>query len=236
MNPLDDLISKLDDSVYVADLFLLLHLDELDQPTATNTENVRLEVPECIDILMMKDSKDSDAVLKAMIMWARPDLRCSNEPPIDMIIDDIRANYAALRQYKFLQPIEDESDKEVISALARVLSGPRKRVGPIARMKNTIRKAVTTILSHSKRTGTAILMRGRQLAEFLRDRLVSLEMPSKADQVVKKKAAFTARLFAFKGGQATKFFVGLALGIGGLFPGAPAIINVAGLALALVDP
>lgn len=236
MNPIDDLIRKLDASTYVADLFLLLHLDELEQPTATNTEDVRLFVPACIDQLLTVSSDNSDAVLKAMLVWARPDLLPSNEEGIRQIIDDIRATYAALRHYQYLQPIADEVDSDVASALRRLLAASRGRTGPAAFMKGTVQQAVTTILSYSKRTSTAILMRGRQLAEFLRDWIVSLELPSRADQVVKKKATFAARLLAFKGGLATKFFVGLALSIGGLFPDAPPIVNVAGVALAFADP
>ena len=235
-NPIDDLIRKLDDSNYVADLFLLLHLDELDEPTATNTDALRLHVPKCVDDLMAEDSDASDDVLKALILWARPDLRCANGLLVDMIVDDIRSKYAALRRFQYVQPVADEADPQVTLALARLLTGPRKKAGPIARTKDTIRRAVTTVLSYSKRTGTAILMRGRQLAELLRDWLVSLELPSRVDQIVGKKVAFTKRLHAFKGGQATKFFVGLALSIGGLFAGAPPIINMAGVALALVDP
>ena len=103
-------------------------------------------------------------------------------------------------------------------------------------MKERVRRAVTTIVSYSKRTGTAILMRGRQLAEFLRDRIVSLELPSRLDEIVTKKAAFAGRVIAFKGGKAVKFFVALALGIGGLFPDAPSWVNPAGVALAFFDP
>src|SRR5262249_48416427 len=111
-HPVDDLISKLDDSHYVADLFLLLHLAELDEATAKNTE-VRLYVPESVDDLLMEDSDSSDDVLKALLLWARRELRCSGDPSVDMMIDDIRSKYAALRRFKFVETIPDEAAPEV---------------------------------------------------------------------------------------------------------------------------
>lgn len=233
---IDLLLAKLDDSDFVADLFLVLHLDEIEQPTTSNTDGLLLRVPQCIDDLLSRESDGSAEVLKALITWARPETRTFSDPALETIADSIRSRYAALKQYGYLQSITDESDPEIAAALARALPAAKQQTGVVQRMKETVRKSITTVLSFSKRTGMAILMRGRELTEFVRDWFISLELPAKADRVIKKKAAFTSRVFAFKGGQATKFFVGIALGVAGLFVGAPAIVNISGLALAVVDP
>jgi hypothetical protein len=235
--PYDELIRKLSDNEYLADIFHVLHFDEVPTPVAPSfpQDHARLLVPQSLDALLMGETDGSDEVLAALIAWARPDVRSFSQPAMANLVNAIRGRYAALRQYAYVQPIADEDDHEIRDILARLLPQFPAQRGTVERMKDIVRRSVTTVLSHSKRTGTAILMRGRELAKFLRDRVGQLELPAKADAVVKKKTDLTSRLYAFQGGQAVRFFVGLGFAVAGLVSSGP-VAAVGGLLLAFVDP
>jgi hypothetical protein len=236
-NAIDVLLGKLDESEYLADLFLVLHLDDIEQPIAS-TERLQLQVPQCLDDLFVRDSEGADKILEALMIWARPEIRAFSESALAIVVDEIRSRYSAFKQNKFLQTIPDESNGEIAAVLAQVVPAAteqKEQEGIIQRMKKIVRMYLTTVFTRSKRTGRAILMRGRELAELVRDWVISLELPSKVDQLVNKKAAFASRLFAFKGGHATRFCIGVLLEVVGLLSGAPAI-NIGGVAFAFVDP
>ena|SRR5215510_5980535 len=233
------LLELLDNKEYLADLFHILHFEEVEVPRAPGATPI-LQVPVSIDRLFMKWNKESEELLAALVIWARPDTASLNPVAMTQLVSTIRSRYLALRELRIVRPIADEADPEILALIRQLLPDAGPRGSLLDRMTQTVRTSVTTILSVSKRTGQGILTRGRDLSRFLRDKVIQLELPRKADDVVQKKQKFTSRVFAFKGGRATKFFVGVAFGVAGILvpPAAPAAvpIAVAGLTFAFVDP
>jgi hypothetical protein len=233
--PLDKLFSKLDEKEYLADIFHILHFDELDSPTATAGDHFRLLVPKSLDDLFVNWSTESEQVVAALVTWARPETRKLSPTALTLLVDTIRSRYLLLRQFQYLSAIPDEDDAEIRELMNQLLPSAPAQAGILARMKDTVRKSVGTVLSQSKKAGKAIFMYGRDLARFVGDRITQAELPAKADAMVKKKAEMTGRLYAFKGGHATKVFIGIALSTAGLFTANP-LVGGAGLVLAFVDP
>jgi hypothetical protein len=234
-----ELLELLDDKEYLADLFHILHFEEVEVPRPPAATPI-LRVPVSIDKLFTKWNKESEELLTALVIWARPETASFNPSAMTQLVSTIRSRYLALRELSLVRPIDDEADPEILALIRQLLPDAAPRGSLLDRMTQTVRTSVTTILSVSKRTGKGILTRGRKLSRFLRDKVIQLELPRKADDVVQKKQEFTARVFAFKGGRATKFFVGVAFGVAGILvsPAAPAAVPVAvaGLAFAFVDP
>jgi hypothetical protein len=143
----------------------------------------------------------------------------------------IREAFNRLLEAETLVTIPDEQaeDPRLRSALTLITEG-----GDEARATGrTIRRHLTTILAHSRRTGTAILASGRGLISRVTRAIAALELPHRADRMVERKQAFTARLISRPGWRAGKFVVGALIAAGGL---ANPAIGAAGLVLYFVDP
>ena len=94
---------------------------------------------------------------------------------------------------------------------------------------------ISKIIEFSRKSGVAVLSKTRRLANLLRERIVTLELPQKFDDVVMKKQEITKQLFNFQGGRATKFFVGVILSVVGfVHPVGP--VGPVGLVFAFMDP
>lgn len=89
------------------------------------------------------------------------------------------------------------------------------------------------ILEFSKRTGKTILSKTRRLANLLREKIISLELPKRSDIAITAKSELINKIFDFQGGRATKFFIAIALSGGGFIH--PAIGGI-GLIFTFFDP
>jgi hypothetical protein len=105
---------------------------------------------------------------------------------------------------------------------------------------NFLGDCIAKILEFSKRTGRIILSKSRKLANLLREKIISLElprrfaeMPNHFDNGLRIKSELLNRMFEFRGGRTTKFFVAACLGVGGL---ANSAIGVIGVAFIFIDP
>lgn len=98
---------------------------------------------------------------------------------------------------------------------------------------NFLGDCIAKIMEFSKRTGRLVLSKSRRLANLLREKIISLELPKSLDNIIQGKAELLNRMFDFQGGRATKFFIGVSLGIGGFIH--PAIGGI-GVVFAFVDP
>jgi hypothetical protein len=98
---------------------------------------------------------------------------------------------------------------------------------------NFLGDCIAKIMEFSKRTGRLVLSKSRRLANLLREKIISLELPKRFDNVIQAKSELLNRMFDFQGGRATKFFIGVSLGIGGFIH--PAIGGI-GVAFAFMDP
>jgi hypothetical protein len=222
-----------EDRELLADLFHLLHLDESGHPQTHSAEAPVLLVPACIDELLIGSKVGSEEILVELIRWARPREASLDPHALARIAKEIRARYASFRRLEQFRVIPDEDSPELRRLLLDVLPDHALPKGLSARAGATVRRYFTTVLGYSQRTGKAILTRGRNFVRFVRDKVTEIEFPAKADDMVAKKARFGARLFPFKGGKATKWFIVVALGAASF--SSPAAGGVA-LALAFTDP
>ncbi len=107
-------------------------------------------------------------------------------------------------------------------------------------MINFLGDCIAKIMEFSKITGKMILSKSRKLANLLREKIISLELPKHLaetpnhfDNGLKIKSELLNKMFDFKGGRTTKFFVAVCLGIGGFIH--PAIGGI-GVAFIFIDP
>lgn len=107
-------------------------------------------------------------------------------------------------------------------------------------MINFLGDCIAKIMEFSKKSGKMILSKSRKLANLLREKIISLElpkhlaeMPNHFDNGLKMKSELLNKMFDFKGGKTTKFFLAVCLGIGGFIH--PAIGGI-GVAFVFIDP
>jgi hypothetical protein len=105
---------------------------------------------------------------------------------------------------------------------------------------NFLGDCIAKIMEFSKQTGKLILSKSRKLANLLREKIISLElpkhlaeMPNHMDNGLRVKSELLNRIFDFQGGRTTKFFVAVCLGVGGFIH--PAIGGI-GVAFIFIDP
>jgi len=92
----------------------------------------------------------------------------------------------------------------------------------------------------SKRTGKIILSKSKKLADLLSAKIFSLElpkhlaeMPNHMDNGLRVKSELLNKMFEFRGGRTTKFFVGVCLGVGGFIN---PVVGGIGIAFIFIDP
>lgn len=232
--------AALDKQEYIAELSFILHLDEVE----VSGDLPVLRVPECIDELFTSQVEDSEALLRALVVLWREDLSEADAERVSGLVEAIRRNYLLLRERQLVRPIADEADEEIRELMFRLIPEPEEQSYDgrmtlqgnfLRRVAGRVRKSMTTALTVSKKTGTAILTRGRRTLDVLSERIPILELPSKSDALLEKKANFSARLLPYKGVRSAKFYVGLALGIAG-FSTTMWPVGVGGLMLIAMDP
>ncbi len=128
--------------------------------------------------------------------------------------------------------VEDIEDKEEYESILSMFGKHTFYVSMSPKM-NLLGDVLAKIIGFSKKSGVAVLSKTRRLANLLREKIVTLELPQKFDDFVMKKQEITKHLFRFQGGRATKFFVGVILSAGGFVHPA---IDVPGLVFAFMDP
>ncbi len=100
-------------------------------------------------------------------------------------------------------------------------------------LTNMLGDCIGKMIEFSKRTGMFIFSKTRKLALLIREKILSLEIPKRADKIIQEKQNYTQRLFNFQGGRATKFFIGTAIAIGGV---ANPVVSLSGVLFAFIDP
>ena len=127
---------------------------------------------------------------------------------------------------------EDIEDKEEYE---RILSMFNKHTFYVSMspIMNILGDIIAKIIGFSRKTGVAILSKTRRLSNLLRERIVTLELPKKFDDIILKKQEITGKFFRFHGGRATKFFIGIILSAGSTFH---PTISVPSIVFVLMDP
>jgi hypothetical protein len=242
-----DPFSALNDAVggteFLADLFLILYFDETTKPT---DETPVLHVPQSLHQLLINQSEDSQQLLAGLIYYAREDAKTLTGDELLKLVATLREKYLLFLEREKVRPIADEADSQIRQVVMQLIPEVESeglegrvtlRANFLTKMRNTVRKSITTTLSVSKRTGMGILMRGHDFSRLIRDRITQLELPAKHNQFFEKKTQLTSRLFSFKGGKAVKFYVGVGVALGGLVATSLAMpLGIGGLALCFVDP
>lgn len=216
-----DPFSALSDAVggteFLADLFLLLHFDETTKPT---DEIPVLHLPQSLHQLLIDQSEDSQQLLAGLVYYAREDAKTLTGGEPLKLVATIREKYLLFLERKKVRPIADEADSQntqvVMQLIPKVESEGLEgrvtlRANFLTRMRNTVRKSITTTLSVSKRTGMGILMRGRNFSRLIRDRITQLELPAKHNQFFDKKTQLTSLLFSFRGARRSNSMLELGL-------------------------
>ena len=105
---------------------------------------------------------------------------------------------------------------------------------------NFLGDCIAKIMEFSKRTGKTILSKSRKLSKLLREKIFLIELPkhlaelpNHIDNGLRLKSEMLNRMFEFRGGRTTKFFVAVCLGVGGFIH--PAIGGI-GVAFIFIDP
>ena len=223
----------------------LLDPSLLDMLPAVRDETpLVLLVPKTLDALLSApESTERDSLIVQLVRSSRAGpriLTLSVQAGRYLAPAAIPPAYARLKLRGALRVIPDEEARsELRHALAGVVRERRQdlsvEIGDLRLTRaSVIRRHVDTILEHSHRTGTAILMCGRQLVAKLAGRVATLELPGRLDRLVDTKQQTLGRLFHFPGGRALRFFVGVVISAAG-FSNNP-VIGVAGLLFTFVDP
>jgi len=185
MDPFTRLSEVLEHNEYLADLFLILHFDELGEARG---EQPVLHVPASIDQLFTHEPSEANELLAKLVSLVREDARTLEANQLTALVARIRSNYLQYRGREMVRPIADEADEEIFELMHQLIPEPSgvDHLGRLTlegsllkKVAGTIRKSVTTTLSVSKRTGMGILMRGRDFSKLIRDRVAQLELPSR---------------------------------------------------------
>jgi len=98
---------------------------------------------------------------------------------------------------------------------------------------NFLGDCIAKIMEFSKKTGKIILSKSRKLANLLKEKITSLELPKHLDNLVQTKSLLINKMFDFQGGRSTKFFIGITLGVGGFIH---PVIGGIGVVFTFMDP
>lgn len=105
---------------------------------------------------------------------------------------------------------------------------------------NFLGDCIAKIMEFSKRTGKLILSKSRKLANLLKEKIASLELPKRLaempnhfDNVLRIKSELLNRMFDFRGGRTTKFFVAVCLSVGGFIH---PVVGGIGVVFVFIDP
>lgn len=126
----------------------------------------------------------------------------------------------------------DMIDQEIEEALSDSFADDGYNIS-LSPKRNFVRDYFSRALSYSKKTGAIIIETTKNKFVALGEYIVSLQLPNKADAFVKDKQKFISRVFSFRGGKWTKWFIGASISVGGL---AYPPLGVLGVGIAFADP
>ncbi len=231
-HPFNRLISLLNEQKYLSDIFYLLHVGDVDLASVNGNTPVLL-VPKSLHELFA--SSKYDELLLELLQWARPSMRENSPQELNRALERIHHRYVELLKRGRIEPIDDESDPEVATAIQEALDSHRRSLSKEA--LDRLHRGLTTILTASKRQAKALLMRGRGMVRLLRDHVIELELPSKIDAATGRKAELARRLIPLKTCGSAKWLISIAVGAAALaFPPFGMAGGAAGIALLLTDP
>lgn len=160
-----------------------------------------------------------------------------NTPELDEIdnstVDRIIIAFDEFQKNDRLVVITDEiNDEEIQESLNGLYPGSAFEIS-LSPKRNFLRDYLVRIYSWSKSTGGIILERSRRVFSDVGHHIATLQFPDKIDHYTKLKSQYLGRMFGFRGGRSTKFFVGCVISIAGLNN---PIASIAGVIIAFADP
>lgn len=228
---------------YLADPFWILSLDQIDLSGEIPSAAPQLKVPRSLDEVFSKDDDPQHRdLLEALVLWARPATEAIEPGELSARAEEVRKRYLYLKERGRIVVIDDIEDKQIAELLREILPDERGGGGIFGRMRRTLRKSITTILTISRDTGAAIVSRGHDLADLLKKKVSQLRAPERLDELVQAKEEFTKRWYAFRGGKGGKVILSIAVSTAGfavaftVAPVAGVVLAAGGLALSVIDP
>lgn len=185
-------------------------------------------------ISLSKDSDEYKAFLsKLLFYFSYSPYRHRNRRNSEMSQCNWERFYDNIEKISFTKiSDEDVEDKQEYHAILSMFRNRQFYISMSPKL-NLLGDVIATIIGFSKKTGVPILCKTRNFANLLREKIVSIELPKRFDDVVIKKQEITGQLFRFHGGRATKFFIGVVLSVGGsIYPA----IGVLGIVFVFMDP
>jgi hypothetical protein len=228
---------------YLADPFWILSLDQVDLSSEIPSAAPQLKVPRSLDEVFSKhDDPQQRDLLEALVLWAQPSTEAIEPHDLRARAEEVRRRYVYLRERGRISVIDDVDDQQISELLREILPDEDEGAGLFGRMRRTLRKSITTILTISRDTGAAIVSRGHDLADLLKKKIAQLRAPERLDELVNAKEEFTKRWYSFPGGKGGKVIFTIAVGTAGfavaftVAPVAGIALAAGGLALSLIDP
>lgn len=193
----------------------------------------RYAIPENLMKLLDMAAEGSEEHVKFLSRVVLEDHPDREQLPIDVIVAHLRGFFAELYELDHLTVIRDEDVDPVIEeAIIDSFEEGGYDIS-LSPKKNFIRDYFARALSWSKKTGAVLIESTKKSFVALGDYIVSLQLPQKADALVKDKQRFVNRVFRFSGGKSVKWVLGLTIAVSGL---AYPPLGVIGVGIAFIDP
>ena len=151
----------------------------------------------------------------------------------DVIVDHLFSYFRIIyEQNKLYEITVEDIDKTISQELSESFPDQGYEIS-LSPEQNFMRNFFIRALSWSRKTGAIIVESTINKFVALGKYIHSLQLPSKADAIIKEKQEFLNSIFNFNGGRALKWFIGVAIAIGGL----PHVsIAALGVGVAFIDP
>jgi len=199
--------------------------------------NITIAIPDTLLRLVSLISNGSEAhraYLAGIIKYyrGRPFEGAINASEMQEVEQIVKVVLTLKERERFLILDENLIDPEIQAALQELHPHPWLEIS-LSPKSNFLRDYIVRVYSWSKRVGGKVIECGDKLYRRVGRYISTLQLPDKLDQKVDLKGRYVKRLFGFRGGKATRYFVGVVVGAAGLaYPPA----GIAGLVIAFVDP
>ncbi len=195
-------------------------------------ENTTFLVPSNFEKLLHR--RDDPEYLNILVRFLQYfDYRGWYQQTRDFDVNLLIKNINILQDAGALEFVEVLEDGHFLREMLQDALEVRQFYFSLSRTRNFLKDYVLTLLELSRQNRCGILMKTRRLPTMMRDYIMTLELPSRVDQLVEKKSSFTSQLFDFPHGRAFKFFIGVTISSAGFVHPA---LSVPGVMFAFIDP
>jgi len=200
------------------------------------SNKIKFFIPDTLDTLITKarDDKEYKEVLERFLTYFSYYYRLlARKIFSESDWKQLYTNYDLLNKNKQIFKIKEEDiDKEVYAFCMETFKNHNFYISMSSKI-NFLGDILGKILGFSKKHGAIILMKTRRFANLIREKIITLELPKRLDELIDSKQFLIKRIFSFQGGKFVKFFVGVVTTMGGYVHPA---IAIPGIILTFMDP